>query len=230
MKNRICNHAAHDREFVKDRGSRHAFAMLVFVMLCCGCGAQKQGVQLSTAEEESARKQETQVQEEEKTENKESSKEAVQDFEEAAKEELVVYVCGAVAVPGVYTLPGGARMSEAVEAAGGMTPEADADVLNLAQLVSDGQMIRIPIVGEVTHNEAEPDIEQSEENAQTKVNINTASETELMTIPGIGQAKAKAIIAYRESKGSFGAKEDIMQIDGIKEASYAKLEPYICVE
>lgn len=167
--------------------------------------------------------------------------------------EIVVYVCGAVNNPGVYTLSGTPRMQDAVEAAGGMNEQADRNVLNLAQYISDGQMIRIPAIGEVTdtgdwleqqsfgsNEDNSPDsssgnnssTSQSNSNSgqtDNKVNLNSADVTELMTIPGVGQTKAEAIIRYREENGRFEEVEDIMQVSGIKEGSFAKMKPYICV-
>lgn len=156
--------------------------------------------------------------------------------------EMVVYVCGAVNNPGIYTLKGSARMADAVEAAGGMSAQADRNVLNLAQYISDGQMVRIPAEGEVTKapdwtgqlsgatGNGEQSSTEATEASSGKVNINTADRTALMTIPGVGQSKAEAIIQYRQEHGGFGNVEEIMQVAGIKEGSFAKMEPYICVE
>lgn len=157
---------------------------------------------------------------------------------------VVVYVCGAVNAPGVYMLNGSPRMKDAVEMAGGMSPEADEDILNLAQYISDGQMIRIPYVGEADSYEewsrgqqTEEGTSKSADGSQTGsgtaesqlVNINEADVQQLMTIPGIGQSKAEAIIRYREEFGRFEEIEDIMQVSGIKESSFAKMKNYICV-
>lgn len=157
---------------------------------------------------------------------------------------VVVYVCGAVNAPGVYILNGSPRMKDAVEMAGGMSPEADEDILNLAQYISDGQMIRIPYVGEADSYEEWSRSQQTLEGASKSadgsqtgsgttesqlVNINEADVQQLMTIPGIGQSKAEAIIRYREEFGRFEEIEDIMQVSGIKESSYAKMKAYICV-
>lgn len=165
---------------------------------------------------------------------------------EAQVGKIVVYVCGAVKNPGVYTLEGKARMTDAVQAAGGMKKDADLDVINLAQYVSDGQMIRIPTEGEenvslsgqghsgdltgqspggLSTTEAE-----AGDTAVEKVDINTATAAELMEVPGIGQTRADAILQYREEHGGFEKIEEIMQVSGIKEGSFARMEPYICVK
>lgn len=145
-------------------------------------------------------------------------------------ETITVYVCGAVNQPGLYVLSGTARMAEAVEAAQGMTAEADRDILNLAQYMTDGQMIRVPFLGEGNEEaSAAFSKDSSEESGDNRIDLNSADSQELQTIPGIGKSKADAIIQYREEKGKFEKIEDIMQINGIKEASFKKMEPYICV-
>lgn len=163
-----------------------------------------------------------------------------EETQEVVTTEMVVYVCGAVNNPGVYTLSGTPRMADAVEAAGGMNEQADKNILNLAQYISDGQMIRIPAIGEVTDIEDRTEQQSSDSNedkannsdvgqTNSKIDLNSATVTELMTIPGVGQTKAEAIVRYREENGRFEKVEDIMQISGIKEGSFAKMEPYICV-
>lgn len=213
----------------KYKSIRRMIMLVAMVVLCCACAAKEEkGIEISS-----------------KTVHKGEGASNVSGEAAAAKEdshieeetsdsggEVVVYVCGAVNSPGVYTLSGKVRMSDAVMAAGGTTPEADMDVLNLAQFISDGQMIRIPAIGEESKQGDVPGTSADAGSSTTsgRVNINTATATELMTIPGIGQAKAQAIMDYREKQGKFGKVEDIMQIGGIKEASFAKMEPYICVE
>ena len=154
--------------------------------------------------------------------------------EAVSDEPVVVYVCGAVNCPGVYTLQAPARMADAVAAAGGMTLQADGNVLNLAQFLTDGQMIRIPLQGEVSvladQNGDAAGETRTEQSKDGRVNINTADSAQLMTIPGVGQAKADAIIRYREDQGRFQKAEDVMQVEGIKEGSFSKMKDYICVE
>lgn len=138
---------------------------------------------------------------------------------------LAVYVCGAVRHPGVYELAEGSRVYEALELAGGMTPEASPTAVNQAQLLTDGEMIEILTVSEA----AEQETAQAAE-SDGRVNINTADADELKTLPGIGDAKADSIIAYREQNGAFAAIEDIKNIEGIKDGVFAKLEDHIKVE
>ena len=149
-----------------------------------------------------------------------------------------VYVCGAVDEPGVYELPEGSRICDAISLAGGLTAEACVDVVNQAEPVTDGQMIRIP-----TKAEAEAGLtglNESSADASTgtqvsagaddgRVNLNTAGTAEFMTLPGIGEAKAASIVAYRKSHGAFGTVEEIMNVEGIKEGVYNRIKEYIKV-
>ena len=138
--------------------------------------------------------------------------------------ELVVYICGAVKNPGVYSLPQGARVDQAVNLAGGFTKKADPTGINLAKPVEDGMQVLIPKKGE-----ALKETSKDSGGTEAKVNLNTASREELMEIPGIGEAKADAILAYREEKGAFGKTEDVMKVSGIKEGAYNKMKEYITV-
>lgn len=153
-----------------------------------------------------------------------------------------VYVCGAVNAPGVYELPAGSRVYEAIAMAGGMTGEADGRSLNQAAQVADGQQITV-----YTREETEKLQKNgssaamagqagesggnlsSGESGKAKVNINTAGREELMTLHGIGAARADAILAYREEHGTFSRIEDIMNVEGIKEKAFAKIRDDIVV-
>ncbi len=140
-------------------------------------------------------------------------------------EMVCVHVCGAVNNPGVYELPKGSRIYEAIEAAGNFSDEAAVDYTNLAQIINDEMKIIIP---------TEQDVESGIVPVQSEsdnglVNINTADITALCTLPGVGETRAEAIIAYRERMGGFESVEQIMEVEGIKEAMYAKLQDIICV-
>lgn len=141
---------------------------------------------------------------------------------------IYVQVSGAVVSPGVYELPEGSRVFEAIALAGGVTEEADAGQMNQAQTVSDGEMIYVKRQGE-TVEEAMTQEGTFGQQEDGKVNLNTATEEELMTLPGIGQAKAKSIIAWREEKGGFSKIEDLMEIEGIKEGVFSKIKDSIKV-
>lgn len=137
----------------------------------------------------------------------------------ANKKMPCVYLCGAVNNPGIYEITEGTRLYEIVEEAGGLDEEADIDSINLAAVVKDEEQIRIPYIGETIVVEED-----------SRVNINTASVEELCKIPGIGESRAKAIIDYRESAGGFETEEELMQISGIKSATFNKIKNYIRVK
>ncbi len=137
------------------------------------------------------------------------------------QELIYVQVSGAVVKPGVYQVPAGSRVFVAVELAGGLTPEADEGSLNQAQALSDGQQVYVYALGE------EYDRPGDVQAADGRVNLNTATAEELMSLPGIGQAKADSIISYRESSGGFQAIEDLMKIEGIKEGVFSKIKDRI---
>ena len=132
---------------------------------------------------------------------------------------LYIHVCGEVAAPGVYELPAGSRMYEAVEKAGGMTSEAAQEYVNLAQAIE---------AGGAAGNGSESASQKSGSSAAL-INLNTASKEELMTLSGIGAARAEAILSYREQKGGFRTIEDIMKVPGIKNAAFQKIKDKITV-
>ncbi len=142
----------------------------------------------------------------------------------------VVHICGAVVNPGVYTLEEGSRIYQAVDAAGGFRQDAKEDYLNQADLIADGMKIYVP-----TNEEAEEALWEGISGSLTaddeagQVNINTADEERLCTLPGIGSTKAKSIITYREKNGLFQTIEDIMNVEGIKEGLFQKIRDSITV-
>ena len=147
-------------------------------------------------------------------------------------ENIIVYVCGAVNVPGVYTLTSKQRIADAVSAAGGFSDDAQTDAVNLAGIPCDGDKIRIPFQGEEINENNSAEEQDSENNSEIKddrININTADKSLLMSISGVGEAKADAIISYREKNGNFKAVEEIMNIEGIKEGVFNKIKDKICV-
>lgn len=144
--------------------------------------------------------------------------------ESAAPTEIFVYVCGCVNSPGVYRLGQDARVYEALEAAGGAGKDADTNGMNLAQPLSDGERIYVPVQGE------EQAADAGTAAGVSLVNINQASAADLVSLPGIGQAKANAIINYRLQHGSFSAKEDLLNVPGIKEGIYDQIDELITVK
>ena len=174
------------------------------------------------------------------------------ELSDASSEEtktLVVHICGAVSAPGVYELPAGSRIIDAVEAGGGFLPEADEACCNLAEEIVDGCQIYIMTKSEScadgqTEKKAgiqtspDSDMQTTDRNVRSNsapalenglVNLNTADIAALMTLPGIGESRAKAIISYREQHGAFAKIEDIMKISGIKQAAFSKIKDKITV-
>ena len=174
------------------------------------------------------------------------------ELSDASSEEaktLVVHICGAVSAPGVYELPAGSRIIDAVEAGGGFLPEADEACCNLAEEIVDGCQIYIMTKSEsCADGQAEKkagiqtspdsDMQTTDINVRSNsttalenglVNLNTADVAALMTLPGIGESRAKAIISYREQQGAFTKIEDIMKISGIKQAAFSKIKDKITV-
>ncbi|HCT92114.1 MAG TPA: hypothetical protein DF613_12175 [Lachnospiraceae bacterium] len=155
--------------------------------------------------------------------------------ETAAPEELYVYVCGEVAHPGVYRLPGGARVYEALDMAGGLTEAAEDTALNQARLLEDGEEIRIPAQGEAGEPGETGGVSENTEGVvrepgeSGRVNINTADAAQLATLTGIGPSRAEAIIAWREANGGFTAPEDLKKVDGIADKTFDKLKDEITV-
>jgi competence protein ComEA len=150
---------------------------------------------------------------------------------------LVVHVSGAVTLPGVYTLPIGSRVKDAIEAAGGLLPEADSRNLNLAALLQDGELIWIPATPQANPTTVAPNKTPNDNNDQTSIpaptgliNINTATQEELDTLPGIGPVKAQNIIDYRNSNGPFNTLEAIQDVGGIGPVTYENLKELITVQ
>lgn len=222
----------------QNRGRKHAkilAAMLVFLL--CGCNHRDTEYKLSdsiggsTAETVFGNQKEV---DEEQTVSEKSAGETTgipekREAQEAAPEETVqVYICGAVASPGVYTLPGGSRVVQAVEAAGGFLPDAEEKILNLARKIEDGEQITVWTREEAENMESTETPQQNtggteQASGSGKVNLNTAGKEELMTLSGIGESRADAIIAYREANGPFGSIEEIMNIEGIKGKMFEKI-------
>jgi competence protein ComEA len=142
---------------------------------------------------------------------------------------LFVHILGAVAKPGLYQLHDGARAVDAVAAAGGFTAEADRQQLNLARLVSDGEQIYVPKVGEAGTGPPGRSVAGGAGAIGGKVNINTASESDLETLPRVGPTMAKRIIAWREANGRFATIEDLMSVTGIGEKTFAELKDLVTI-
>lgn len=141
--------------------------------------------------------------------------------------EVVVHVAGAVSSPGVYTLPADSRVDDAVRAAGA-TADADLSQLNLAQKLADGQKITVPVAGAAPADGSSTATTADSESGAL-ININTATQEELESLPSIGEVRAQAIIAYREEHGGFRTTDELMEVSGIGEKIFADISPHITV-
>ena len=160
---------------------------------------------------------------------------------ETEEKNIFVHIAGCVQKEGMLELSSNSRIADAIEKAGGLTQEADLSDINLAYLLEDGMKIYIP-----NQNERQENNEKTENTAKTEntpsmqiqdtstkqdvININTATQEELDTLPGIGPATATKIIEYRKEKGKFKQKEEIKEVSGIGEAKYEKIKEYISIK
>lgn len=155
---------------------------------------------------------------------------------------IIVHITGAVKKSGIVKLSQGSRIYDAIEMAGGSLENADLSKLNLAYLLEDAQKIYIPFIGEITEENENTEyitsnfgnnnniIQEPNKGGNEKVNINTANQTELETLPGIGVATAEKIIDYRNKNGKFNNIEDIQNVKGIGQAKYEDIKESICVK
>lgn len=201
------------------KNKKKAAAAGIFVLLLSGCQKESTSVlweETSLVQTEQLNGQITEAQ----TETAQS---------ESENRMIVVDISGAVVQPGVYELPADSRIYDAVAAAGGLLSEADLDALNQAELLQDAAKIRVLTEAEaetVQDTAVNTDISAQ---ASGKININTADMAQLCTLSGIGESRAKDIIAYREQNGPFQAIEDIMKVNGIKDATFDKIKEEIAV-
>lgn len=229
---------------MQDRKKR-IMAVVLAVLLAgaafSGCGAKEDELTLDEVRGQEASLEENQPDDsasDEQEESRSSEEASASSKEQEEGEPLCVFVCGQVAEPGVYELPAGSRVYQAVEEAGGMLETADETYVNQAQYLEDGQRVYIPSAEEVASGLAEKnggdasgpaDGQNGGAEADGRVNINTAGKEELMTLTGIGEKKAEAIIQYREASGGFQTTEELMQVEGIKEGTFEKIKEDIKV-
>jgi competence protein ComEA len=135
--------------------------------------------------------------------------------------QLTIFVSGSVAAPGVYTLPPGSRVGDAVEAAGGVLDDADNASLNLARRVRDEEQVHVPKVGEF------PPITLVATIATGRIDINSASSEELQRLPGVGPVLASRIIEFREQNGPFLSVDELLLVQGIGPTTYQNLKELI---
>lgn len=149
----------------------------------------------------------------------------------ALPQHLVVHVAGAVAQPGVHELEAGARVIDAVDAAGGLAPQADGARINLAAPVADGERVYVPAVGEPAPPALSGAATSSggEATASGPLDLNTATEAQLDELPGIGPATAAAIVQHRDRIGGFTSVDQLLDVRGIGEAKLEQLRPLVRV-
>ena len=165
------------------------------------------------------------------TEYSENGKETSEDSNNSStSSQIFVDIGGAVKKPGVYQVSDDTRLFQVIEMAGGLTENADADHVNRASFVEDGQKIIIPVKGSEISNDSVPASEYTDPQVQDNdlININTASADELKTLTGVGDVTAEKIIEYRSTK-AFKSKEDIMSVDGIGSKTFEKIKDRITV-
>lgn len=154
---------------------------------------------------------------------------------ENSSSEIVVHIAGSVQNPGIVTLSEGSRIIDVISSAGGATSDADLSKINLAYVVSDAQKIYIPSIYDdstetnyITNLSGENVIE--EKNNSSTININSASQTDLENLPGIGPSTAIKIINYRNENGKFKKTEDLMNVPGIGQSKFNSLKDYISIK
>lgn len=232
-----------------------AYMFCIGIVVClCGCGAKGGSQMYLEAKVQDTQADgsglQSQVQDQDQSQGEEPAQEGSQGGQ-AEPETCFVYICGAVKYPGVFELPQGSRVYEAVALAGGLKENAYVKGLNQAKQIEDGEMIEVLTKKE--HKElakqqsgetggGQQDAGNAKNAAQDaekagsvpretdgRIDLNTATAQELMTLSGIGEAKAANIIAYRESSGGFQSAEEIMNVSGIGEGVYARIQDKITV-
>lgn len=154
---------------------------------------------------------------------------------------IVIHITGAVQKTGILILQKGARIADAIDASGGPTESADLDEVNLAYVLQDGQKVYIPSKGNKAKLEGKAYItsesgnnvivqEVNEKGGNKKVNINTATQSELENLPGVGEAIASRIIEYRQQNGKFSKVEDLQNVKGIGDAKFNNMKEYVMVQ
>ena len=166
------------------------------------------------------------------TENEFSSRlmnntEIVDEENEEEKSSIFVHITGAVVNPGIIELPANSRLNDAIHLAGGTTPQADIDSVNLALKMEDEMKVHVPLIGEIEENQMHS-LASQETNSKGHINLNTATKEELMTLPNIGEVKADSIIAYRD-ESPFKSIEDLKNVSGIGDKTFEQLQELVTV-
>lgn len=189
-------------------------------LLFCGCGDGGERIPL----EQALRQQEAQGTAAESAPERGGGEQ--QTLPAERRDTVWVHICGEVQAPGVYELEAGSRICDALLAAGGFTETADPEFYNLAEVLADGMQIVVPDRESARERETE---RKSGSETDGRININTATMEMLCTLPGIGESRARDIIAWREKHGGFSRPEQIMEVSGIKQAVYDKIRDLITV-
>lgn len=191
---------------------------IVVLMMLVGCTGCKKQSYLETQSDL----------QEEHTKSADTTEEKKQQTEQVT--EIYVQIDGAVKKPGVYTFSEGSRVYELIEAAGGLLPEAYDLGINQAKRLADGEKIYVYTKEEIENGAGTTDTQNPRgQTDDGKININTASVEELMTLSGIGETRAKDIIAYRNAHGAFSLPEDLKNVSGIGDSTYNKIADAIIV-
>ena len=173
---------------------------------------------------------ETNLQAEVAAVSKDSSTEKEEKDESVEQDLITVDVKGAVKSPGIYDLPVGSRVNDAVQKAGGLTEQADSKSLNLAQKVSDEALVYVPTKGEESASQQAGSGTASSTNKEKKINLNKASLEELKQVKGLGGKRAQDIIDHRETNGKFKSVEELNKVSGIGAKTIEKLKDYVTVD
>ena len=203
------------------------------IVICAGLGLVLGGffllkpVAQTPAKESNLQTEVTTVSKDSASEKEEKSQKS--ETEEVVEKDLItVDVKGAVKSPGIYDLPVGSRINDAVQKAGGLTDNADSKSINLAQRISDEALVYVPTKEEATSQEAHSNASNTKENK--KVNLNKASLEELKQVKGLGGKRAQDIIDHRESNGKFKSVDELKKVSGIGAKTIEKLKEYVTVD
>ena len=173
---------------------------------------------------------ETNLQAEVAAVSKDSSTEKEEKDESVEQDLITVDVKGAVKSPGIYDLPVGSRVNDAVQKAGGLTEQADSKSLNLAQKVSDEALVYVPTKGEEAASQQTGSGVASSTSKEKKVNLNKANLEELKQVKGLGGKRAQDIIDHRETNGKFKSVDELKKVSGIGAKTIEKLKDYVTVD
>ena len=200
------------------------------IVICTGLGLLVGGFFLLKSSPQTPVK-ETNLQAEVVAVSKDSVSENEVKKEEPVEQDLItVDVKGAVKSPGIYDLPVGSRVNDAVQKAGGLTEQADSKSLNLAQKVSDEALVYVPTKGEEAASQQTASGTASSTSKEKKINLNKASLEELKQVKGLGGKRAQDIIDHRETNGKFKSVDELKKVSGIGAKTIEKLKDYVTVD